>query len=102
VNPIVAVFLGWSFGGERMSLRMLAAAALVAGAVALVLTGSGGESAAEPARPSFDVRAEKPRPTRVAMPVTRGRFYPLGAPHGGAPPTCPVTCTALTNRGEPA
>lgn len=36
VNPAVAVFVGWAFGGERVTSRVLAAAALLLGGVALI------------------------------------------------------------------
>jgi drug/metabolite transporter (DMT)-like permease len=39
VNPVVALFLGWSFGGEAFSLRTLAASAVILSAVILVITG---------------------------------------------------------------
>ncbi|MFN2508528.1 MAG: EamA family transporter [Chthoniobacterales bacterium] len=38
VNPIVAVLLGTSFAGEKLSMRMIVAAALIIGSVALVIT----------------------------------------------------------------
>ena len=38
VNPIVAVFLGTMFAGEHLNGRMLIAAALIIGSVALVIT----------------------------------------------------------------
>ena len=38
VNPIVAVFLGWAFGGEPISARVLLAAAIIVAAVALILS----------------------------------------------------------------
>jgi drug/metabolite transporter (DMT)-like permease len=38
VNPVVAVFLGWALAGERLTPRMIAAAAVIVGAVALVTT----------------------------------------------------------------
>jgi len=37
VNPIVAVLLGWAFANEPMSLRTLIAAAVIIGAVALII-----------------------------------------------------------------
>lgn len=41
VNPVVAVFLGWAVAGEPLTPRMLVAAAIILGAVALItLTGS--------------------------------------------------------------
>ncbi len=36
VNPIVAVFLGWAFAGEALSLRTAIAAAIIIGAVAVI------------------------------------------------------------------
>jgi drug/metabolite transporter (DMT)-like permease len=38
VNPVVAVFLGWAVAHEKVTLRTLAAAALVVAAVALIIT----------------------------------------------------------------
>jgi len=48
VNPVVAVFLGWAIAHERVTLRTLAAAALVVAAVALIIT----HRARSAARPS--------------------------------------------------
>lgn len=39
VNPVVAVLLGALFANEKLSLRMLVAAALITGSVAIVITG---------------------------------------------------------------
>jgi drug/metabolite transporter (DMT)-like permease len=39
VNPLVALFLGWSLGGEALSLRTLVASAVILSAVILVITG---------------------------------------------------------------
>lgn len=36
VNPVVAVFLGWAFAGEQLSLRVMAAAAIIVLAVVLI------------------------------------------------------------------
>jgi drug/metabolite transporter (DMT)-like permease len=36
VNPIVAVFLGWAFAGEAVTLRMLFAAAVIVAGVAMI------------------------------------------------------------------
>jgi drug/metabolite transporter (DMT)-like permease len=36
VNPVVAVFLGWAIAGEPLNLRMIIAAAIIVGAVALI------------------------------------------------------------------
>jgi drug/metabolite transporter (DMT)-like permease len=38
VNPAVAVFLGWLLASEPLTLRMLAAAAVIVGSVALITT----------------------------------------------------------------
>lgn len=38
VNPIIAVFLGWALGGESISARMTVAAAIILGAVVMVIT----------------------------------------------------------------
>ena len=39
VNPVVAVILGWAFASEPLNGRMLAAAAIIVGAVALITMG---------------------------------------------------------------
>ena len=52
VNPMVAVFLGWLFGGEPLTVRTLLAAAVIVGAVVLITT------------------APKPVLTRHSSPVT--------------------------------
>ncbi len=38
VNPVVAVILGALFAGERLTSRTIAAAALIIGSVAIVIT----------------------------------------------------------------
>jgi drug/metabolite transporter (DMT)-like permease len=38
VNPVIAVFLGWAFAGEQLTLRTAVAAAIIIGAVALITT----------------------------------------------------------------
>jgi len=40
INPVVAVVLGWAYGGETLSLRVGVAAAMVIGAVVLVDRGT--------------------------------------------------------------
>jgi drug/metabolite transporter (DMT)-like permease len=40
VNPVVAVFLGWAFGGEVLTVKVAVAAAMVVGAVVLVDRGT--------------------------------------------------------------
>jgi drug/metabolite transporter (DMT)-like permease len=39
VNPVVAVFLGWAFASEPLNTRMIAAATIIVGAVALITIG---------------------------------------------------------------
>jgi drug/metabolite transporter (DMT)-like permease len=39
VNPVVAVFLGWAFASEPLNARMIIAAAIIVGAVALITIG---------------------------------------------------------------
>lgn len=49
VNPVVAVFLGWLFAGEALTLRMgVAAAVIVAGVALITLKGPARRAAAEP------------------------------------------------------
>ena len=38
VNPVVALFLGWGFGGEPISVRTLLATGTILAAVLLVIT----------------------------------------------------------------
>jgi drug/metabolite transporter (DMT)-like permease len=38
VNPVIAIFLGWSLAGEEFTLQMLFAAAVIIAAVALIVT----------------------------------------------------------------
>ena len=40
VNPVVALFLGWLFGGEPIGLRTLLASATILAAVLVVITAS--------------------------------------------------------------
>jgi drug/metabolite transporter (DMT)-like permease len=44
VNPVVAVLLGWALGGERLTQRMIAAAAIIVIAVVLITTGQNADS----------------------------------------------------------
>jgi drug/metabolite transporter (DMT)-like permease len=48
VNPIVAVLLGAAFAGETVSVRVLVAAALIIGSVAVVITAQQLKARAEP------------------------------------------------------
>jgi drug/metabolite transporter (DMT)-like permease len=43
VNPIVAVFLGWALAGETLSPRVLLAAVIIVGAVALIIRHGGAD-----------------------------------------------------------
>jgi len=55
VNPVVAVFLGWLIAGERVSGRMLLAAAVIVAGVAIITLQRGRKRAAPPvgtARPA--------------------------------------------------
>jgi drug/metabolite transporter (DMT)-like permease len=47
VNPVVAVFLGWAIGGEALTLRVGLSAAMIVGAVALIIRHGGEPSAAK-------------------------------------------------------
>jgi drug/metabolite transporter (DMT)-like permease len=49
VNPIVAVLLGTAFAGETVTLRVLIAAALIIGSVAIVITAQQLKARVEPA-----------------------------------------------------
>src|SRR5436853_2759807 len=49
VNPIVAVLLGASFAGETITMRVLIAAALIIGSVAIVITAQQLKARTEPA-----------------------------------------------------
>jgi drug/metabolite transporter (DMT)-like permease len=48
INPMVAVFLGWAFGGEALTARALAASLIIVASVVLIISGRG--FAASPAR----------------------------------------------------
>jgi len=48
VNPVIAVLVGWSVGGESLGPRVLAASVLVVAAVALIVTADHGEPPPEP------------------------------------------------------
>jgi drug/metabolite transporter (DMT)-like permease len=36
INPVVALFLGWAFAGERLSVRTVVASVIIIAAVALI------------------------------------------------------------------
>jgi drug/metabolite transporter (DMT)-like permease len=64
VNPVVAVLLGWSLAGEPMSLRTLIAAAVIIGAVALIIRyGARREVPATSPNEAAPVRVRLPRKT---------------------------------------
>lgn len=47
VNPVVAVFLGWAFAGEALTVRTLIAAAVIVAAVVLITTQQSKKSAGQ-------------------------------------------------------
>lgn len=55
VNPVVAVFLGWAVAGEQLTLRSALAAAVIVGAVVLIITTRGRRA---PARPNVVTEPE--------------------------------------------
>jgi drug/metabolite transporter (DMT)-like permease len=58
VNPIVAVFLGWALAGESLTPRVFIAAAVIVGAVALIIR-AGGEESPEIPREDSDLGCTK-------------------------------------------
>lgn len=61
VNPMVAIFLGWAFAGETVTLRSLLAAIIIVASVVLIITGR------EVTRPRIrPAPATPPSGTRVA------------------------------------
>ena len=52
VNPVVAVILGWAFAGEAISARMLVAAGIIVGGVALITAAE--SRAPQPSRAGAD------------------------------------------------
>ncbi len=62
VNPIVAVFLGWALAGEPVSPRVLVAAVIIIGAVALIIR-HGGEEEEAPDAPAEDFGCTNPPET---------------------------------------
>lgn len=58
VNPVVAMALGWAFGGETLTARTLLAASIVLAAVILITTA--------PARVAFAPALEPAEPARTA------------------------------------
>jgi drug/metabolite transporter (DMT)-like permease len=64
VNPVVAVLLGWAFGNEPMTLRIAISAALIVGAVALIIR-FGGESRPAARGPVAVPADAPPRPSEA-------------------------------------
>jgi drug/metabolite transporter (DMT)-like permease len=65
VNPIVAVFLGWLVLSEPISSRTMIAAAIIVGAVALIVSvrsGGGGSSGGQPVESNGDSATQERRP----------------------------------------
>jgi drug/metabolite transporter (DMT)-like permease len=50
VNPVVAVILGWAVAGEPFTPRMLVAAAIILGAVALITRANAKRATQAPAQ----------------------------------------------------
>jgi drug/metabolite transporter (DMT)-like permease len=61
VNPVVAVLLGWAFAREPMTLRTALAAAVIVGAVALIIRW-GAKPAESPAKRTATREAQPPAP----------------------------------------
>lgn len=85
VNPIVAVFIGWGFGGELLSARELLATGTIVAAVALILS-------------------HRPRPGAVA-PDTEGlptidEEQMMGIGGNGVSPA-PVSCDQVKAMSDP-
>jgi drug/metabolite transporter (DMT)-like permease len=57
VNPVIAVLLGWAIAGEAITWRLAIAAAVIIGAVALIIADQG-RSVASASHRSTDTRAE--------------------------------------------
>jgi len=63
VNPVVAVILGWLLAGEAINARMLVAAAIIVGGVALITAAEGRTPAPPQPKP---VRRDESLPTQTA------------------------------------
>ncbi|HEX5387451.1 MAG TPA: EamA family transporter [Gemmatimonadales bacterium] len=63
VNPVVAVFLGWALAGERLTPRVLVAAAVIIGAVVLIIS----------TRRRGDEKGRGGEPEPTASPLPSGR-----------------------------
>ncbi len=53
VNPIVAVLLGWALAGEELTPRVFLAAAVIVGAVAVIIRHGGEEIVPEKPEPDL-------------------------------------------------
>lgn len=60
VNPMVAVFLGWAFGGEALTPRVLLASLVIVFSVVMIITGR--DLAFSRLRPSLRSPASAPKP----------------------------------------
>nr|MBP6670396.1 EamA family transporter [Gemmatimonadales bacterium] len=60
VNPMVAVFLGWAFGGEALTPRALLASLVIVCSVVLIITGR--EFSLSRLRPAVRRAASAPKP----------------------------------------
>ena len=57
VNPVIAVFLGWAFGGETLTARMLVAAAVIVLGVVIITTRRVTTSTVAQSRATAEVRS---------------------------------------------
>jgi drug/metabolite transporter (DMT)-like permease len=78
VNPVIAVLLGWLLAGEAITVRIVIAAAVIVGAVALIVAdqsrGTGGLEGSEVRALEGDAREGAVRSDGVS-PSTRGRLH---------------------------
>jgi drug/metabolite transporter (DMT)-like permease len=74
VNPVVAVFLGWSLAGEALTARMMVAAAIIIFGVALL---------------TLDQQTALPRQPPPGEPPEAATRPSSPGPRSGAPPTAP-------------
>jgi drug/metabolite transporter (DMT)-like permease len=72
VNPVVAVFLGWALAGEPLTSRTLLAAAVIVGAVALIVSRQAAEKSerSSSSGPKVSEMADSKVPRRARAPVT--------------------------------
>jgi drug/metabolite transporter (DMT)-like permease len=61
VNPVIAVLLGWAFGGEAVTGRVvLAAAAIIAAVAVITRQQAGGQSPTRASRPTGELATDSP------------------------------------------